>query len=124
MTLAARSQGPAAAVATVRKGLACLIAASALGVVIASLAGGGATAAGLGQVCGGRLGIGCDRGLFCDFQPGTCGSFLAEGTCVRVPRFCQRRLTFRPVCGCNGNTYPNDCQRRQAIVSKQHDGRC
>lgn len=99
-----------------------LIVASVL--VIASVDGGGAAAAGLGQPCGGRLGIGCSRGLFCDFRIGSCGDNLAEGICVRVPRFCQRRLTFRPVCGCNGQTYPNDCQRRQAVVSRRHDGRC
>jgi hypothetical protein len=99
-----------------------LIAASAL--IVASLHGGGASAAGLGKFCGGRLGIACDRGLFCDFPIGSCGGANAEGTCVRVPRFCARRLTFRPVCGCNGRTYPNDCQRRQAIAAKRHDGRC
>jgi hypothetical protein len=98
-----------------------LIAAS---VVIASIDGGGAAAAGLGKFCGGRLGIACDRGLFCEFPTSTCGRANAEGTCVRVPRFCARKLTFRPVCGCNGKTYPNDCQRRQAIVAKRHDGRC
>jgi hypothetical protein len=97
---------------------------AALGVAIASATGGGAEAAGLGQPCGGRLGIGCVRGLFCDFQIGTCGSNQAEGTCVRIPRFCARNLTFRPACGCDGKTYPNDCQRRQAIVAKRHDGRC
>jgi hypothetical protein len=99
-----------------------LIAASML--VIASMDGGGAAAAALGQPCGGRLGIGCIRGLFCDFRSGTCGADLAEGTCVRIPRFCARKVTLRPVCGCNGTTYPNDCQRRQAIVAKRHDGRC
>lgn len=97
---------------------------SAFAFVVASADGGGAAAAGLGQPCGGRLGIGCIRGLFCDFHTGTCGDNLAEGTCARIPRFCARRLTFRPVCGCNGKTYPNDCQRRQAIVAKRHDGRC
>ena len=99
-----------------------IVAALVVGIVLAD--GGGAAAAGLGQPCGGRLGIGCVRGLFCDFQSGTCGSNQAEGTCVRIPRFCARTITFRPVCGCDGNTYPNDCQRRQAIVAKRHDGRC
>jgi len=92
--------------------------------VIASVDNSSAPAAGLGKICGGRLGISCDRGLFCDFSNGTCGNFYAEGTCARVPRFCARKITFGPVCGCNGTTYPNNCQRQQAIVSKQHDGRC
>jgi hypothetical protein len=101
-----------------------LIAASALGVVIALAVCGSATAAGLGKPCGGRLGIACNPGLFCDFHIGSCGRFQADGTCVRIPRFCARRMTFRPVCGCDGKTYPNNCQREQAITSKQHDGRC
>ena len=121
--VAARSKETAATMVA-RRGLVQFVAALAFGVVIASLVGGNAPAASLGKVCGGRLGIGCDRGLFCDFQAGTCGSFLAEGTCVRIPRFCARKITFRPVCGCDGKTYPNNCQRQQAIVSKQHDGRC
>ena len=99
-----------------------LIAASAL--VVAFMDGGGAAAAGLGKVCGGRLAIGCDRGLFCDFPAGTCGSANAEGTCVRGPRLCAQRLTLRPVCGCDGKTYRNDCHRRRAAVASQRDGRC
>ena len=101
-----------------------LMIASTLGIVLASAGSGSAAAAGLGKICGGRLGIPCDRGLFCDFHIGTCGSFDAEGTCVRIPRFCARKITFRPVCGCNDNTYPNNCQRQQAVVSKRRDGRC
>jgi len=97
---------------------------AALAIVVTLADGGGAAAAGLGQPCGGRLGIGCTRGLFCDFHTGTCGANLAEGTCVRIPRLCAQRMTFRPVCGCNGKTYPNNCQRERAIVAKRHDGRC
>lgn len=91
--------------------------------VLASVDGAGA-ASGLGQPCGGRLGMGCIRGLFCDFRAGTCGNDQAEGTCVRIPRFCVRKMAIGAVCGCNGKTYPNDCQRRQAVVPKQHNGRC
>jgi hypothetical protein len=101
-----------------------VIAAAALGLAIAAAVVGAAPAAGLGQPCGGRLGIGCERGLFCDFAVGTCGSDRAEGTCVRVPRFCAQNVTVRRVCGCNGKTYLNDCQRRQAITAKRRNGRC
>ena len=100
------------------------ITALALSVIIAFAVHGSASAAGIGKPCGGRLGITCERGLFCDFRSGSCGAFDADGTCVRIPKVCARRIALRPVCGCNGETYPNNCQRQQAIVSKRRDGRC
>jgi Kazal-type serine protease inhibitor domain len=101
-----------------------LIVATALGVAtgLVPLALGGATAAGLGQFCGGILGIQCDQGLFCEFGSGTCGRFDQGGTCARVPRFCP--LIYRPVCGCNGKTFVNNCTRQVARVSLKHNGRC
>jgi hypothetical protein len=98
-----------------------LIAASAL--IVASLDNAGA-AAGVGKACGGRLAIACNPGLFCDFPAGSCGSGYVEGKCVRVPRFCAQTITLRPVCGCDGKTYPNNCHRERAIVLKRHNGRC
>ena len=100
-----------------------LIAALTIAAGVALAVPGGAPAAGLGKSCGGRLGIACDRGLFCDFRAGSCGRSDAEGTCARIPQLCPR-LIGRAVCGCDGETYTNNCERARAIVAKRHDGRC
>ena len=79
-----------------------------------------------GQACG-RLntftwGV-CGVGEFCNLTPPACLNYFATGSCVRVQtRRCPG--TGRAVCGCNRVTYPNDCTRIQAGVSKDHDGHC
>ena len=75
-----------------------------------------------GQQCGGFVGLPCRGGEFCQMKPTTCGFADLFGTCTRVPRLCPR--IFRPVCGCDGKTYPNECELRRARMSKAHDGRC
>jgi len=81
-----------------------------------------ASAAKVGQMCGGFAAIKCDKGLWCQLKDGQCGFADAAGVCARVPRFCPR--TFKPVCGCDKKTYANECERQRARVSKAHDGRC
>ena len=81
-----------------------------------------ADAVGPGKQCGGFPGIPCDAGLFCQKKPGSCSIIDMSGTCAGVPKFCPR--IFRPVCGCDGKTYGNDCERQRAMVSKSHDGKC
>lgn len=98
--------------------LVSVAAALALMIQVPSSAG----AVGVGKQCGGFAGIQCNHGLFCQHPAGACFIFDIAGTCARVPRFCFK--IFRPVCGCDGKTYPNDCVRQSAMVSKSHDGKC
>ena len=97
-----------------------VVLATALG--LAALIPTGANAVGLGGICGGIQGIACNPGLFCDHRPGSCKISDAQGRCVGVPRFCNK--IFRPVCGCNGKTYGNNCDRLAAKEQLAHVGKC
>jgi Kazal-type serine protease inhibitor domain len=90
----------------------------ALGLALSTSAG----AVGLGKMCGGIAGIRCDKGLFCNHKAGACRVADAAGVCVRRTKICSE--IFKPVCGCNGKTYGNDCQRIAAGVQLAHGGAC
>jgi hypothetical protein len=81
-----------------------------------------ASAAKVGEKCDGFVAGRCGRGLWCDRDPGQCGLADRPGTCVKVRQLCFQ--LYRPVCGCNGKTYANDCHRIRAKVAKKHDGKC
>lgn len=61
----------------------------------------------------------CASGKFCEFPVGNCEG---PGTCVSVPEACIE--TYEPVCGCDGDTYSNNCHRMMSSVSKNHAGEC
>jgi hypothetical protein len=76
-----------------------------------------------GFTCGGIAGIPCpDPNQYCDFGVGNCRVADAQGTCKTRPTICQ--LIFKPVCGCDGNTYGNACQAAGAGISIDHLGPC
>jgi hypothetical protein len=91
-------------------------------VCAAALASVGATAANLDEACGGKDAITCNSALWCHHPAGQCKTADAAGKCEKAPAFCMR--VSRPVCGCNGKTYANDCERRRVKVQLDHDGAC
>ena len=75
-----------------------------------------------GGMCAGVYERRCLPGEFCDLSPGQCHVQHVAGICVPQPEICTR--DYRPVCGCNGTTYSNDCTRIAAGEQKRHDGEC
>jgi hypothetical protein len=72
--------------------------------------------------CGGIAGAPCDAGELCELAAGQCGGADLQGECVPIPDACP--TLYEPVCGCDGRTYSNDCNRQVAHAQKAHDGAC
>ncbi len=72
--------------------------------------------------CGGIAGTVCADGFYCLFAEGSCGSSDQSGVCDEIPEVCTE--IFQPVCGCDGETYANDCFAATAGVSVASEGEC
>jgi hypothetical protein len=75
------------------------------------------------RACGGFAGIACADGEYCDVTvAAACQGGNLPGVCKAVPQLCMQ--LYKPVCGCDGKTYANDCVRLTARVQLDHDGAC
>lgn len=76
--------------------------------------------------CGGIAGLRCEKGEFCNMERGAggqgCDVADGMGVCMEVPSRCT--YEFRPVCGCDGETYPTACVAHSKSVSVAHEGEC
>jgi len=65
----------------------------------------------------------CETGEFCRRTIGDmCGAADAPGICSPIPEMCA--MDYTPVCGCDDQTYSNECVANSKGVSASYAGDC
>jgi len=81
---------------------------------------GGASGA---AVCSSAPPVPCTGGEICDLDtPNRCVAGYQPGHCIVLPAVCPALVA--PVCGCDNQTYNNDCERQRARAQLAHAGSC
>lgn len=74
------------------------------------------------SACGGLVGRGCGATEYCEWEPDSCGAADELGVCRARPAVCPD--VWSPVCGCDGQTYGNDCEAHAHGVDVAATGEC
>lgn len=66
----------------------------------------------------------CPAGQFCQLQTGVCLTKSAywDGICAPIPDLCP--TVMDEVCGCDQNTYSNECVAHSSIENVAYEGQC
>jgi hypothetical protein len=84
---------------------------------------GGTGGAGGAASCSTAPPVPCPSTQICDLDtPNRCAAGFEPGHCIALPTICPTVVV--PVCGCDNQTYNNDCERQRARAQLAHTGMC